>query len=321
MNKKLVVLLAVLMVMLISVNSTFAVNDPPRITYVLPQVANEIWSVAVEGFNTACDTYGFDCNVVAPTVPNDVSEMNSLIEIAIAEGVDGVMTQAVNAKGQAPAFKKLEEAGIMLALTNSDANDSDISTFLGNIGSELGRIAGEQIVAAMDGEEIRVATALYSISAELAIKIHNAYLGAFEENAGGFEEKIVMDTRSDQLHITEAYQNAFSTYPDINVAINVCGFAAPAAAKAVKEANLVGKVLIMGIDDNLETLDGIRDGVIYGTMTQNFFRMGYEPVMWFDTYFKTGEMPESKANDSGTLFVDMSNIDTYSADMKDPSKW
>ena len=252
--------------------------------------------------------------------PNDISQMNSLVEIAVAEGVDGVITQAVNAQGQAPAFAKLDEAGIPFALVNSDASDSNRLGFIGT-GSELGRIAGEEIVKAMNGEQIRVATALFSIEAEVAISIHEAYLKAFETGAGGYEEKLIIDTRSDQLHVTEAYQNAFSTYPDINVCINVCGFGAPAAAKAVKEAGLVGKVLIMGIDDTAETLDGIRDGVIYATMTQNFFRMGYEPVTWINDFQTSGKKPANIVNDSGTMVVTMDNIESYSEDMKDPTKW
>ena len=291
-----------------------------RLTFVLPQAANEIWGVAKEGFEDACKAYGVEATVVAPTKPNDINEMNALVETAIAEGVHGVITQAVNPEGQAPAFAKLDAAGIPYCLVNSDAAESNRLGFIGT-GSELGRIAGEAIVAAMDGEEIRVATALWAPSAVLAIDIKDAYYGAFEKNEGGYKEMVLIDTQSDQLKATSDYQNAFAANPDINVSINVCGFGAPAAAKAAKEAGKSEDVLIMGIDDVQETLDGIKDGSIFATMTQNFYRMGYQPVQWLTEFQKEGKKPASVVNDSGTLVVTKENLETYAQDMRDPTKW
>ena len=312
-------LVLVMLFTLLAVNVAVAETKALRFTFVLPQAANEIWGVAKEGFEDACKAYGVEANVVAPMKPNDINEMNSLVETAIAEGVDGVITQAVNPQGQAPAFDKLDAAGIPYCLVNSDAPDSKRLGFIGT-GAELGRVAGEAIVAAMDGKEIRVATALWAPSAVLAIAIKDAYYAAFAKNAGGYKEMVIIDTQSDQLKTTSDYQNAFATSPDINVCINVCGFGAAAAAKAVKEAGLKD-VLIMGIDDIQETLDGIREGTIFATMTQNFYRMGYEPVTWLNNFKTTGATPENVVNDSGTLVVTMANIDSYGTDMRDPTKW
>ena len=319
MKKITSLVLALAMLLTLAMGSVAMAEEKPlRLVFVLPQVANEIWGVAKEGFEDACKELGIEATVVNPMKPNDINEMNTLVETAIAEGVDGVITQAVNPQGQAPAFAKLDEAGIPYCLVNSDAPDSGRLGFIGT-GAELGRVAGEAIVAAMDGEEIRVATALWAPSAVLAIAIQEAYYGAFEKNAGGYKEMVVIDTQSDQLKTTNDYQNAFVTSPDINVSINVCGFGAAAAAKAAKEAGL--DVLIMGIDDIQETLDGIKDGTIFATMTQNFYRMGYEPVTWLNAFAKDGTKPASVVNDSGTMVVTKENIETYGVDMRDPTKW
>lgn len=329
MKKAAALILSLTMVMSLTACGTSATSAPKkeeggdkalRITFVLPQAANEIWGVAKQGFEDGCKAYGVEAIVVAPTKPNDINEMNALVETAIAEGVDGVITQAVNPEGQAPALAKLDAAGIPYCLVNSDAPDSQRLAFIGT-GSELGRIAGEAIVAEMKGEEIRVATALWAPSAVLAIAIRDAYYGAFEKNQGGYKEMLLIDTQSDQLKTTADYQNAFSANPDINVSINVCGFGAAAAAKAVKEAGKEGEVLIVGIDDIQETLDGIEAGSIFATMTQNFYRMGYQPVQWLSEFQKEGKKPANVVNDSGTLVVTKENLKTYSQDMRDPSKW
>ena len=52
----------------------------------------------------------------------------------------------------------------------------------------------------------------------------------------------------------------------------------PAILSAVKDKDLLGKVKIVGFDENDATLQGIADGHIYGTIVQNPFEFGYQSV-------------------------------------------
>lgn len=290
-------------------------------TFVLPMAPNEIWVVAKEGFEDACKEFGVNADIVMPSTPNDINQMNNLIETAIVQGSDGVVTQPVNPEGMAPAFAKLVEKGIPLALVNSDAPDSGRIVSIGT-GGDLGRVAGEYIVEKMGDQEIRYAMALWALEAGLAIDIHQNYQNALASAKGGANEVVLLETKSDQLHITSEYQNAFATYPDINVAINVCGFGAAGAAKAAEEAGIGSdKLFIMGIDDIQETMDGIRSGRIQATMSQNFYRMGYEAARYLYEFKTEGKQPENAVVDSGTMVVTMDNIETYKQDMRDPSAW
>lgn len=290
-------------------------------TLVLPMGANEVWNACAEGFEEACKSIGAEAVVVSPSKPNDVNEMNALVETAIASQTDGVITQAVNPEGQAPVFAKLDEAGIPYCLVNSDAVESNRLAFIGT-GDELGIVGGKAIVEAMEGEEIVFATALFNTTAPIAISLHEAYLSELEKNEGGFSEAVIIDTKSDQLTSVQEWTNALMTYPKINAGMNICGFGGLGAARAMKELGYEpGEIIMIAIDDVPETMDGIREGYLYGTMTQNFFRMGYEPVIWMQDFIKEDKTPEQVVNDSGTMLVTMDNIDTYKEDMRDPSKW
>ena len=296
-------------------------DDKLTFTFVLPMVPNEIWVVAKEGFEDACAALGVTPVVVMPSTPNDINEMNNLIETAIAEGTDGLLTQPVNPEGMMPAFQKLNEKEIPFALVNSDAPDSGRIVSVGT-GGDLGRVAGEYIVEQMGDQEIRYITALWALEAGLAIAIDKAYDDALGQAPGGVNKLTVLETKSDQLHITSEYQNAFATYPDANVAINVCGFGAAGAAKAADEAGISSDDLfIMGIDDIQETLDGIRSGRIQATMSQNFYRMGYEAARHLYEFCANGTKPAQDVVDSGTMVVNTSNIDSYKEDMRNPEAW
>jgi ribose transport system substrate-binding protein len=289
-------------------------------TFVLPMVPNEIWVVAKEGFETRCNELGVKPVVVMPSTPNDVNQMNNLMETAIAEGAAGVITQPTNPEGMQSAFDKLTKAGIPFALVNSDAPNSGRLISVGTGGS-VGDIAGEYIVKKLGNQEIRYITALWSLTASLAIDIHNHYIDAFKK-APSAREVVLLETQSDQLHITSEYQNAFATYPNANVSVNVCGFGAAGAAKAATEAGIgPDKIFIMGIDDIQETLDGIKSGRIQATMTQNFYRMGYEAADALYQKIVNGKNPARVVVDSGSMVVDMTNINSYKQDMRNPSAW
>jgi ribose transport system substrate-binding protein len=326
---KRVIVLALTVVLLVSAISVFvgcskpAEEGPKQLTFtfVLPMVPNEIWVVAKEGFEDACNKLGVTPVVVMPSTPNDINQMNNLMETAIIQKSDAVVTQPVNPEGMSPAFQKLVDAKIPFALVNSDAPDSGRLVSVGT-GGDLGRVAGEYIIGKMGDKPIRYITALWALEAGLAIAIDQNYDAAFAKAPGGATKLTTLETRSDQLYITNGYQNAFATYPDANVALNVCGFGAAGAARAATEAGINPENLfIMGIDDIQETLDGIRSGRIQATMSQNFYRMGYEAATHLYNYITVGTMPPNDVVDSSTIAIDLSNIDTYMQDMRNPDSW
>ena len=296
-------------------------SEPIRITLVLPMSANEVWKACADGFEAACAALGVEGNVVAPATNNDVNLMNALVETAIAEGVDGVITQGINPEAQAPVCKKLDEACITYCFINSDASDTNRLAFIGT-GDQLGIVGGKTVVDKIGSQKIVFATGIWDLTAPIGISLHNAYLSELEKAPGGFEEVVVIHTAADQLVATQEWTNAFNTYPEINAGMNIDGFGGLGAARAMKElGKQPGDVMIIGIDDVPETLDAIRDGWLYGTMTQNFFRMGYEPVGWIKDYIANGAKPAQEVNDSGTMLVTKDNIETYAVDMRDPTKW
>jgi ribose transport system substrate-binding protein len=77
----------------------------------------------------------------------------------------------------------------------------------------------------------------------------------------------------------------------------------------------------MGIDDIQETLDGVRSGRIQATMSQNFYRMGYEAATHLYNFVTSGTKPAKDVVDSSTIVIDMSNITTYKQDMRNPASW
>src|SRR5207244_6526779 len=82
---------------------------------------------------------------------------------------------------------------------------------------------------------------------------------------------------------TKAVQNASDALIQLGNESNVClvglwAYNPPAILTAVKDADRLGTVKIVGFDENPVTLKGVEDGHIFATVVQDPFNFGYESV-------------------------------------------
>lgn len=77
----------------------------------------------------------------------------------------------------------------------------------------------------------------------------------------------------------------------------------PAILAAVKAADKVGKVQIVGFDEDENTLLGIKDGAIHGTVVQQPFEFGYQSVKVMAALAKDPNAPLPAGATNGVLHV------------------
>jgi ABC-type sugar transport system substrate-binding protein len=287
--------------------------------FVTPLIAHPVWLVAKEGFEAAAKDYNFRGDWVGPSVI-DADEMIKQIEVAIAEKADGVITQGINPEAMVPVLKKADAEGVPVVVVNSDIPDAPRLAYLGTEPMNLGTLGAEAIVKKLNGKPPKVAFMVSVLDYKIGQDIVAGYRSVFSRQSG-YEEKTIVESKADMLTGVSKWQDVFNTYPDINVAVCVSGEAGASCAKVVTEMGLKDRIIIMAIDDIDETMDRIREGVIYGTMTQNFFRKGYQASQWLLDYIDSGKKPANLLNDSGTMLVTKDNIDTYKVDMTKPETW
>jgi ribose transport system substrate-binding protein len=92
---------------------------------------------------------------------------------------------------------------------------------------------------------------------------------------------ILLGTYTDDAQQDKCKANAeavLARHPDINCLVGLWAYNPPALLQAVKEANKLGQVHIVAFDENEETLQGIKDGHIVGTVVQDPYKFGYESM-------------------------------------------
>jgi ABC-type sugar transport system substrate-binding protein len=117
---------------------------------------------------------------------------------------------------------------------------------------------------------------------------------------------------------TEKFDAAFRAYPEINAVFMLEGTGAQAAAAIAKEQNRA--IVVLGVDPIQETLDGIRNGDIWGTMAQNFYKRGYESIRFCVEFLEGNLDAFEKENDSGLVLVTLENVESINADLANATR-
>jgi ribose transport system substrate-binding protein len=91
----------------------------------------------------------------------------------------------------------------------------------------------------------------------------------------------ILDIRTDNKDHTRAKANAEDTinkHPDIACMVGLWAYNPPAILSAVKGAGKEGEIKIVAFDEQIDTLQGVADGDVYGTIVQQPFLFGYRSV-------------------------------------------
>ena len=149
-------------------------------------------------------------------------------------------------------------------------------------------MAAEEVAKKLGDEAPQVIYVGSTITNSSVIDTTNGYKSVFE-GVSGYQELSLEENNDDLATSVDLWQNLFTTYPDVNVCANVSPAGAVGAAQVATEMGLLDKLTIMSIDDTQEVLDLIREGKIYGTMSQNYYRMGYQAAQWIVEYQTEGK--------------------------------
>lgn len=229
--------------------------------------------------------------------------------MAIANGVDGIIGCPLNPTAFEAVYLKAKGLDIPVVNTAVDSPENTRLAFVGTDTIQMGVNAAMAIIEATGGEA-NVAVLCTALDTGNQLSSFNAFVDYCAKNAPGVKVVVREADDSDMLKAIDKTESILAAYPEVNVIYCLEAAAGPGAAKVIEEKGLQDKIVILAVDDTVDTLDYIKKGIIYGTITQNFFKMGYDAVKFIVEYKLNGTIPPS-ITDSGTVLVTKENIDTY----------
>ena len=276
--------------------------------------ASDYWTIAHKGVDKAqAELPNYKIEFVEPADGTAATQKSKLDDL-ITNGVKGIAVSPVDPKDQTQDLNKYA-AKALLITQDSDAPESDRACYLGTDNVEAGKMAGEQLMKALpNGGKIMV-----FVGKADAQNAKERYDGLKAAIAGS--KITILALRTDDTDHARAKQNvadALAQNNDLAGCVGLWSYNGPAIVNAVKEAKKAGKVQIVCFDEEDDTLAGVKDGSIYGTVVQNPFEFGYQSMKLVAKVLdgdKTA-IPASKKIIIPTRFIDKSSVDDFATNLK-----
>lgn len=271
--------------------------------------ASDYWTIARKGTEKA-DAELEDVTVEFRMPGNGTAaEQKSIIDDLLAKGINGI---AISPKDPANQTQLINDAAkqALVITQDSDAPKSDRACYIGTDNVAAGRQEGVMIKEVLpQGGKIMI-----FVGSADAVNAQERLKGIKDELQGSNVE--IIDVRTDETDHVKAKSNAADTlvkYPEIACLVGLWSYNGPAILNAVKEAGKVGQVKIVCFDEEDETLAGVKNGAIYGTVVQQPFEFGYQSVKMMAQILngdKSG-IPASKQVIVPTLVVKKDTVDAF----------
>ena len=237
-----------------------------------------------------------------------------LMDDLVASGVAAIMVSAVDPKTETEALNTVASQ-IPLFTTDSDAPKTKRIAYIGSSNTAAGKQAGELALKALpDGGKCMGFVGLPS-----ADNARERIEGVRETIKGSKVE--LVDVRADDVDQARAKHNvedAMTAHPEVTCFIGFYSYNTPRIYEAVKEAGQLGKIKIVGFDEDPVTLGGVKEGSIIGTVVQQPYEWGYQGMKLMAKYVGGDKsvIPADPIIIIPTKIIDKTNVDSFWAELK-----
>jgi len=237
-----------------------------------------------------------------------------LLEQLVAEGVAGIVVSPVDATGMVETLNNI--AGkVALFTTDSDAPNSKRLAYFGSSNTQAGRQAGQVLLKALpDGGKC-----MGFVGLPAADNARERIEGVRAAIKGSKVE--LVDVLADGFDRTRARRNVEETLAgrsDIDCMVGFYGYNTPQIYEALKQAGKVGKITIVGFDEEAITLGGVKEGTIAGTIVQQPFEWGYLSMTAMAKHLEGDKsiLPPNRLVVLPTRVIERSNVDAFWTELK-----
>jgi ribose transport system substrate-binding protein len=277
--------------------------------------AANFWTIARRGCEAAQkETDGVKVEFRIPG-SGSAAEQRQILDDLLAKGVDGIAISPIDPDNQTEMLDRIAKQALLVT-QDSDAPKSARACYIGTDNVAAGVQAGEMIKEAIpQGGKIMVFVG--KRDAQNALDRYNGIVKALKGS-----NVSIIDVRTDDTDTVRAKNNVKDTlvnYPDVACLVGLWAYNGPAIVNAVKDSGLVGKVKIVCFDEEEETLAGVADGAIYGTIVQQPFEFGRLAITDMARYLRGDKsvFPPNKVMVVPTKIIKKDNVEAFHKQLKE----
>lgn len=304
-----------------------------RVAFITNQVA-DFWNISKVGCIDAGKDFNVEVEVKMPAEATAV-EQKRIIEDLLTAGIDGIAISPIDSENERDLLNKAASK-VPLITHDSDAPQTERLLYIGMNNYTAGRLCGQLVAGALPGggevmlfigrlEQNNSKLRRQGVIDELLGRPAPESIAAVRFDPIGdpikSDKYTILGTLTDQGQINKCKDNAedaINAYPNLGAMVGLFEYNPPACYQAIERAGKLGKIKLIGFDENSVTLQAIKDGFCAGTVVQNPYEYGYQSVKVLAALIRGDQsvIPQSKYIDIPPRQITKDNVDAYWADLK-----
>jgi ribose transport system substrate-binding protein len=306
-------------------------NAGVRLAYITNGV-DPFWNTAAAGVKAAAKEFNVQAEVHMPA--KGTIDQKRIVESLLTGGIAGIAISPVDAKNQVDLIN--QAAQVTKVITHdSDAPDSKRLCFVGMNNYSAGRAAGKLVKEAIPSggkvmlfvgrlEQLNAQQRRQGIIDELLDKPEQSLASMNYDPPGkplSGAKYTIVDTRTDNFDYARAKANAedaITAFPDLACMVGLFAYNPPNCLEALKGAKKNGQIKLVAFDEADATLQGIMDGDIHGTVSQQPYYYGYHSIRILAGLARGDKsvLPPNGFHEVPIVEVRKENVDKFRTELK-----
>ncbi|MHC1781768.1 MAG: sugar-binding protein [Anaerolineaceae bacterium] len=239
---------------------------------------------------------------------SDAGKQVQLFESVIARKPAGIAVSPNDPATVQEAISKATAAGIPVITWDADAPDSERLLYIGTDNEAAGGTVAETLAKILDGKgKVAILTgSLTALNAQQRVKGFRDVMAKYP----GIEIVAEEPTDDDAARSLSVAESLLQAHPDLAAFYGVTGNGVPGSAGAVKQANMCGKVKVVGFDVVPQGIELMRAGCVDALVSQRPFGMTAQALdIMID--IAAGNKPTSTNIDTGVEVVYPDTLENF----------
>ncbi len=256
------------------------------IAIITVDIANPYWKAEVDTAQKEATKLGYETTVDAHQ--NDPDKQNQFIDGAISKKVKAIILDPAGADESVGAVKKATDAGIPVFLVNAEISQQGIAKSQIVSNNAQGATLGAQEWAKQTGGKGTYVELFGNPTDNNARVRSDGYKAVLSQ----FPDLKLLQTETanwDRQQGKAKMEIMLRAHPDITGVISGNDEMALGAIAALKDANKLSQVKVLGFDGNQDAVDAVKAGEMVATVLQPIVHGTTLAVDQADTYLKTGK--------------------------------
>lgn len=281
-------------------------DGKPYVAVISKGFQHQFWQAVKTGTDQAAAEFDVEVTFEGPESEAQVDRQVEMVQAALDRNPVAICLAALDSQALIPMLQRAQEAGVPVIGFDSGV-DSDIPVATAATDNIAAAGAAADKMAEAIGGAGKIAIIAHDQTSRTGIDRRDGFVSRIEAE---YPDITIVDIQyggGDHLQSTDLAKTIAQAHPDLKGIFGTNEGSAIGVLNAVNELGTQGDLVIIGYDSGKQQTDAIREGTIYGAITQDPIGIGYKCV---EAAVKTanGESIDSEI-DTGFYYYDASNID------------